>query len=187
MIIIMMFLYIGGVVCYIQLFRVLTKARIECLRAIDIKVPMLKEIIRRYTDCVNGGIKVESIGLFVERIVYRSRIGGITVRSLMRIPFMCEVGIVVSGIIAIVLELSVESGLFYSAVILISLISIEASRQIVDDTYLVRLLVVDMADYLENVLQVESAGEIPVIRMSNRSSREFARLNKQYRQILKKC
>ena len=121
------------------------------------KNKLIKQMKLKFENCYKLNLGVNNVNIFVDKYMYKHRVGGISMYQLNRIPivlgWLCGTAGIVSGLICYVEGYSVKMGSFYERYGIGAILSLKLAEVILDTGHKKNIVYTNVIDFFENSLQ----------------------------------
>lgn len=121
------------------------------------KNKLIKQMKLKFENCYKLNLGVNNVNIFVDKYMYKHRVGGISMYQLNRIPivlgWLCGTLGVVSGLICYIEGYSVKMGSSYEVYGIGAVLSLKLAEVILDTGHKRSIVYTNLIDFFENSLQ----------------------------------
>lgn len=121
------------------------------------KNKLIKQMKLKFENCYKLNLGVNNVNIFVDKYMYKHRVGGISMYQLHRIPivlgWLCGTFGIVSGLICYVEGYSVKIGSSYEIYGIGAILTLKLAEVILDTGHKKNIVYTNLIDFFENSLQ----------------------------------
>lgn len=179
-------MFITGMAAWLVLYRNYSMMLADVRRS-GFKTPLIKLIIKKYSDCRKLDICVRNAEAFVEKNIENNRICGLSYETLEKLARTIEYFI---GMLAVVSAFFMQSRpdevYMCLTVGAVAVMALHLFGRLADIQRLHRMLVTELVDYIENsgsLPQLNMEGTSKVSRLKGKAYTDFVKMNRSYEKI----
>lgn len=138
---------------------------------------LIKQMKLKFENCYKLNLGVNNVNIFVDKYMYKHKVGGISMYHFYRIPivlgWLCAVTGVVSGVICYLENYSVRMGSLYEIYGIGSLVGLKLVDIILDTEYKKNVVYTNLVDFFENSLQNHLTHDMAKVGAITQEEREI--------------
>lgn len=182
----MVIMFITGMAAWLVLYRNYSYMLTDIKRS-EFKVPLIKSILKKYSDCKKLDISIRNGKAFVEKNIETYRIFGVSPETVEKLAKAMEYLIEMLAIVAAFFMRDKLDAVYICVTVgAVSGLALHLFGRLADVSKLKKLLIVELVDYIDNsgdLPQVNSSGVTELKKLTGKAYIDFVKLNKCYAKI----
>ncbi len=179
-------MFIAGMAAWLVLYRNYS-LMLSDVRQSGFRTPLIKLIIKKYSDCRKLDICVRNVEAFVEKNIENNRICGLSYETLEKLARTIEYLIGMLAVVSAFFMKNAPEELYMCITIgAVAVMALHLFGKLADIPRLHKILVTELVDYIENsgsLPQLNLEGTAKVSRLKGKAYMDFVKMNKSYEKI----